>query len=296
VITGAIRPSWGGIFAAILAFAGCTQPPPPPPPLQAHPHYILGAPYQAAGHWYYPAESYTLDQTGIAMVAPASTGLTADGELADATALTAAMQTIQLPAIAEVTNLENGRQIDVRVNDRGPADPARLIALSPRAALLLQITGPARVRVRLDTQLSHALTEQIGGGPKLAIATAAPSTVTAQPLGPPGSNGGPTELVGPTATQTTVTTVPARMPESIRQGWAEPGALYLRAGKFGRFNYANVLAARLSGLGGTVLRSREGRQEVYEVRAGPFATIAQADSALRDALARGVVDARISVE
>jgi rare lipoprotein A len=77
---------------------------------------------------------------------------------------------------------------------------------------------------------------------------------------------------------------------------AFPGALYLRAGSFGRFNYANVLAARLSDLGGAVLRSRDGRQEVYEVRAGPFATVAQADAALHLALSRDIVDAHITVE
>jgi rare lipoprotein A len=187
-----VKPSWGGIFTAILAFAGCTHPPPPAPPLQAHPHYVLGKPYQAAGHWYYPAETYALDQTGIAALQSSDgNALTTDGELADPSALAAAMPAIQLPAIVNVTNLENGRQIAVRVNQRGPGDPARLIALSPRAAQLLLMNGPTRVRVTMNTRLSHALTEQIGGGPRLAIATAAPSAVTAEPLGPPGHAGGP---------------------------------------------------------------------------------------------------------
>jgi rare lipoprotein A len=262
----------------------------------AHPHYFLGAPYLADGHWYYPSEAYALDATGIATVAQSSGGLTADGELADPSALTAAMPTIQLPAIVDVTNLENGRQIQVRVNDRGPGDPARLIALSPRAAQLLLVTGPTRVRVQVDTRSSHALTEQIGGGPKLAIATAAPTAVMAQPLGPPGSDAGPAVKLGPVSGASATAAVPDRLPEVIRMVGADPGALYLRAGSFGRFNYANVLAARLSGLGGTVLRSREGRQEVYEVRAGPFASIPQADAALRQAMSAGIVDAHITVE
>ena len=140
-----MKPSWGGIFTAILAFAGCTHPPPPAPPPQAHPHYVLGKPYQAAGHWYYPAETYALDQTGIAALQSSDgNALTTDGELADPSALTAAMPAIQLPAIVNVTNLENGRQIAVRVNQRGPGDPARLIALSPRAAQLLLMNGPTR--------------------------------------------------------------------------------------------------------------------------------------------------------
>ena len=62
-----MKPSWAGLFAAILSFAGCVNRP-PPPPLVAHPHYTLSAPYEADGHWYYPEENYGLDVTGIASV------------------------------------------------------------------------------------------------------------------------------------------------------------------------------------------------------------------------------------
>ena len=295
-----MKSTLAGIFAAILAFAGCTRRPPPPPLPGPHAHYVLGVAYQAGGHWFYPAEDYALDTSGIATTLPApQPRLTTDGELYDPNALTAAMQTIQLPAIVTVTNLENGRQIDVRVNQRGPADPARLIALSPRAALFLQIPpdGAARVRVEADTQLSHRLVDQLGGGPKLAVQGAPLPGVTAQALPPPGGGGaGQAVLLGGAPAQATGPAVPDRMPEVIRQMPVHPGELYLRAGSFGRFNYANQVAAQLGGLGGDVIRSREGRQEVYAVRAGPFSTIPQADAALRQALRAGVVDAHITVE
>ncbi len=290
---------WAGLFAAILGFAGCTPKPPPPPRLVASPHYVLSPPYEADGHWYYPAETYALDVTGIAGVAQAPPGLTADGEIRDDTALTAAMQTIQLPAIASVTNLANGRQILLRVNDRGPADPARVIALSPRAALLLQVPlGGAPVRVQLDTMLSHRLTDQLGGGPKLAISAAPASTVMAQALPPPGSTGaaGPVSIIGGAAAQAAGPAVPDRMPEVIHSVPVFGGAYWLHAGTFSRFDYANVFASRLRGLGGDVVRSREGRQTLYNVRAGPFRSIAEADTALRQALAAGIPDAAIRYE
>jgi rare lipoprotein A len=287
-------------LACLMAASGCMRAP-PKPALTASPHYVLGNPYQAGGHWYYPAEDYSLDTTGIAAVLPAFSGLTADGEIFDAGALVAAMQTIQLPAIALVTNLENGRQLLLRVNDRGPADPARLIALSPRAAadLLIPETGLARVRVQIDTQLSHRLVDQVGGGPRLAITTAPAGTVLAEALPPLGASSGGHgggNVVGPVAVTQAVAAVPDRMPEIVHAVRVEPGQLWLRAGVFGRFDYANVLAARLGGLGAHVLRSREGRQETFSVRAGPFATIPEADAALRRALGAGVVDARITVE
>ncbi len=292
--------SAASILAGILAFAGCVPArKPPPPPLAAHPHYELGNPYEAGGHWYYPAENYQLDDTGLAAVLPGGPGLTADGEMIDPGALTGAMQTIQLPAVAIVTNLENGRQMEIRVNDRGPADPGRLIAVSPRVAqdLLFPPAGVARVRVQLDTALSHRVVDQIGG-PKLDIQTAPTSVVKAESLPPPGSPAthGAATLIGAPPAEITGPMVPARMPEIVHAVAPAPGRLWLRAGSFARFQYANILAARLAGLGGDVLRSRDGRQQMFAVRAGPFATVAEADAALRRALAAGVVDARITVE
>jgi rare lipoprotein A len=282
----------------LLLMQGCMPPPPPPPKLAALPHYELGPPYQRNGYWFYPAESYAFLATGIAAIDTAQEGLTADGEVRDPTALTGAMQTIQLPAIVQVTNLENGRQILVRVNDRGPASPSRLIAVSPRAALLLQIPpGGARVRVQADETQSHAVVDQLGGGPKLKIDTAPTAAITAQSLpGPGGAPAGPARTLGGVRQEEPVLRVPDRLPEQIRATYADPGTLYLRCGSFSRALYANEIAAQLSGLGAHVLRSRDGRDTVYAVRVGPFATIPQADQALAQALRGGVVDARITVE
>jgi rare lipoprotein A len=289
------------IFASLLAFGGCVrQPPPKPVAAVPHPHYLLAQPYEASGYWFYPAEDFTLDITGLASVSAYSSGLTANGEARDPTALTAAMQTVQLPAIATVTNLQNGRQIDVRVNDLGPADPARVITLSRRTADILMVPpgAAARVRVQLNTALSHQVIDQMGGGPRLAIATAPHAAVTAQPLAAPGAAAGAATQVdvGGGRDLQVAAVVPDRMPENVRQVGANPGQLWLRAGNFQRYDYANRLAARLGGLGGTVLRSREGRLSVFAVRAGPFANVAAADAAERRALGAGVLDARITVE
>jgi rare lipoprotein A len=279
---------------------GCKPAPAPlPPEPVASPHYQLGAPYEADGHWYYPTETYSLDTTGIASVMDDETGLTADGELKDPQALTAAMQTIQLPAIVTVTNLENGRQIEVRVNDRGPASPARIIALSSRAALFLQIppTGSARVRVQIDDQLSRRVVDQLGGGPQLQIAAAPAGIVTAEALPPPGGGpAGPARTIGAPHIDASGPRVPDRLPERILQTYANPGQLYLLCGTFGRYNYARIIAAKLSGLGARVIQSPDGRQTNYTVQVGPLPTIPQADQALAEALRAGVIDARIVVQ
>ncbi len=296
-----MRGAAAATLAGLLLLSGCfRKPPPAPPPLVAAPHYFLGTPYEMGGRWYYPAESYGYDRTGIAAISVPhpDRALTADGELPDPSLATGAMRTIQLPAIVRVTNLDNGRQIELRVNDRGPEDPARLIGLSPRAALLLGMTGPARVRVQVDETLSHRLVDQLGGGPKLSIAIAPAATVSAEALPPPGSHAaaGPAQTIGVHQSVAQGPRVPDRLPEQIFSVGADPGQIFIDAGSFGRVDYANSLAARLAGLGATVLRSRDGRQMIYAVRAGPFRTIRDADAALTTALRDGAVDAQMTID
>ena len=77
---------------------------------------------------------------------------TASGEVYDMHALTAAHKTMPLPSYARVRNPANGREIIVRINDRGPFKPGRIIDLSQAAAKRLRITGTAAVEV---TRLTH---------------------------------------------------------------------------------------------------------------------------------------------
>jgi rare lipoprotein A len=116
-------------------------------------HYKVGSPYKIKGKWYRPREDYNLVQTGIASwYGPQFHGKqTANGEIFDMYEVTAAHKTLQLPSIVEVTNLENGRSLVVRVNDRGPYKRGRIIDLSKKAATLLGFKdqGTAKVRIRV---------------------------------------------------------------------------------------------------------------------------------------------------
>jgi len=286
---------------AMLALAGCSLFRHRPPPT-THVHYIVGAPYQAGGVWYYPREMTSYEATGLATVAPAHEGLTADGEAFDPTALAAAHQTLQLPAIARVTNLANGRQVLVRLNDRGPASPARLIALTRHAADLLGASDGTPVRVQLDEGMTRTLADQLGGGPHVAMVTAPRATVQAESLAPPpGVRQSTRGAFAPGVTPVTDApaagpTVPDRLPDRVSQGAPEPGQFYLRASEFSRMEYAQRLSAELTGLNPQIERLLNGRTETYRVRAGPFASVAAADAALDQARRAGVIDAHIVVE
>ena len=112
----------------------------------------VGKPYKIKGKWYVPKEEPGYDKRGQASwYGPNFHGrLTANGEVYDQFALSAAHPTFPLPSYARVTNVDNGRSVTVRVNDRGPYHSRRIIDLSAKASELLgyQKKGIGNVRVQ----------------------------------------------------------------------------------------------------------------------------------------------------
>lgn len=114
--------------------------------------YKIGNPYKVAGKWYFPHHDPHYDATGTSSwYGDDFHGRkTANGEVFDKYALTAAHPTLPLPSYAYVTNLANGRTVLVRINDRGPYSGGRVIDLSHTVArhLGFEDIGLTRVRVR----------------------------------------------------------------------------------------------------------------------------------------------------
>jgi rare lipoprotein A len=108
-------------------------------------------PYRVNGVWYRPHEQPDYDETGIATWYGPQAGYrtTANGEPFNARIPSAAHKTLPLPSMVEVTNLENGKRIVVRVNDRGPFVSGRIIDLSHAAADKLGFLSRGSVRVRV---------------------------------------------------------------------------------------------------------------------------------------------------
>lgn len=127
--------------------------------------YKIGEPYQVNGVWYTPVEDYGYDETGIASWYGADFHgkATANGETYDMNEVTAAHKTLPLPSLARVTNLENGRSLIVRVNDRGPFVAGRIIDLSRRSAQLLGLEGKGtgRVRVQILPEESREIAQRL---------------------------------------------------------------------------------------------------------------------------------------
>lgn len=150
------------ILAAGASVAACVSPrypsradgsfPPGSAPPSGGGSYKVGKPYQVGGVWYVPREQPDYDARGVASWYGDAFHLkaTANGETFDMNALSAAHTTLPLPSMVEVTNLDNGRKLLVRVNDRGPFHDNRIIDLSKAAARELGFdrAGLANVRVR----------------------------------------------------------------------------------------------------------------------------------------------------
>ncbi|MFI4964810.1 MAG: septal ring lytic transglycosylase RlpA family protein [Caulobacterales bacterium] len=153
---------WAALLLAGAALAGCMTPqysvraPGYGPQAKGAPPraggYKTGEPYQVGGIWYVPHEQPNYDQTGIASWYGDAFNMkaTANGEIFDMSQFSAAHTTLPLPSMVEVTNLDNGRKLTVRVNDRGPFVDNRIIDLSHAAARELGYdrAGLAHVRVR----------------------------------------------------------------------------------------------------------------------------------------------------
>jgi rare lipoprotein A len=286
-----------GITAALCLLAGCATNRPAP-----QPHYVLGKPYQAGGVWWYPRDSYDFNETGLAAIYPDDhPDLTADGELFSQSALAAGQPTLQLPSIAQLTNLENGRSVLVRINDRGTPTPGRLVQVTRRTAELLGMERNAATQVRLTVlpAPTEAAEEQVGGMPMPRVAAAPQRDVVSTMLAPPP---GTRQETGRAVVASSLAAAPASelpagpLPETVTQGTPQPGRLWVRLGSFQSYEYAAIQRAKLSDLPVRIDRASESSGERFRVTAGPFGSVAQADAALYQAIRGGVPDARIVVE
>lgn len=217
---------------------------------------------------------------------------TSIGETYDMYGMSAAHKTLPLPAYVRVTNLQNGRSIVVRVNDRGPFVGNRIIDLSYTAASKLDMlrNGTAMVEVRsLDAVPAPAPAPALGApitaadsAPAAAPLTASPLEATSPAAPLAGSPVAGSTIAGPTVTQVAV-----------------PAALFIQAGAFSDPKNADRLMEKLrgGGYGKIFVRDNEiaGRR-MYRVRIGPVANVAEYDRIVA-ALARvGVHDAHLALD
>jgi rare lipoprotein A len=275
--------------------------------------YKVGNPYKIGGRTYTPTEQPGYDRVGVASwYGEMFHGrYTANGEVYDMNALTAAHPTLPIPTYARVTNLKNGRQIVVRVNDRGPYAHDRIIDMSRRSAQALgfQRNGTTKVRVQylgrapLDGNDSlerrvyanqpwarHASLKKPGERKKsrtqLALAVQEEMQSDQMVVGSIPREEAPSlpEAKWETSTKTTPTPM---IPRSGRKH-------FVQAASFQNREFAETLNQKLASLGpAEVLQANVSGKTWYRVRLGPFNERHSADEALRAVVSSGSSDARI---
>lgn len=278
--------------------------------------YKVGSPYKIGDIWYYPKLDYAYSQTGIASWYGSKFHgkSTANGETFDMNLISAAHRTLPMPSIVRVTNLNNGRSLKVRVNDRGPYARGRIIDLSRRAAQLLgfEQAGTATVRVsvlaRESRQLaaSYGVRDAVGDEPPKPVAAPRVAVTSAALPPPPGAKTAP-----PPSDDYKVAAVKSAPRRDLRDTSLAPAVdnavtilpiegapkIFVQAGAFTRYDNANRLRARLSVIGtASIYQARIVDRPFFRVRFGPMASVEEADRMLASVVRAGQRDARIVVD
>lgn len=268
---------------------------------------IVGDSYKVGDVTYTPADVMDYDDVGYASWYgdEAAGKATANGEIFDPARISAAHKTLPLPSYVEVTALDTGRTILVRVNDRGPMANNQLIALSPAAAMQLGLErGLTAVRVRrtnppaaerAQLRAGKAVPERLATPASLLAilrtkASALPAPKVASEPAPPVASSKAKPGDDRMAVQGNITPAITKQTSAKPASPAKPavatGQYVVQVGAFSTEARARAAAKPV---GGRV--SRAGN--LWRVRIGPFASEADAQGALATARSKGFRDAAL---
>lgn len=224
--------------------------------------YKVGNPYTVLGQSYIPREDYNYSETGMASWYGDDfhNKRTANGETYNMRAITAAHRTLPLPSIVKVTNLENGRTIIARVNDRGPYVKNRIIDISEKGAEMLgyKNKGIAKVKVEILADESRAIKEaMLSKDNSSKIYTAAQKNMqTAVPV--------------QTANITPVPATTAPQKVALNQP-TESGTFFVQVGAFTDYEKAKQMASAMERFGRvSIYEAYLSKDGIYRVRLGAY--------------------------
>lgn len=238
---------------------------------------------------------------------------TANGETFSQTAMTAAHPNLPLPSLVHVTHLETGREVVVRVNDRGPFEEGANLQLSRQAANALGFNGTSKANVLLR-YLGPAPVQAAGGTvsqtqaappPATALASAAPTPATATPtrrdvvwpvaaedelMGGNGASAPAPRLMSLKAEPVK----PAPAPAATYPVAAPGGDVYVQLASFTELGNAEAMLRRVEGrMPVEIVSARVNGADYFRVRVGPFDDRSSAEQVRARLLADGTADGRV---
>lgn len=293
-----------GVLAGCFLLAACSSVPETPEicPIgqTCAPKKATSRPYQIQGVWYYPQPHYEYDEVGIASYYGGGDVFhgrpTATGERFDKNEVSAAHKTLPLPCIAEVTNLENGRQIQLKVNDRGPFVEGRIVDVSRRTAQLLGFENKGTAKVRVRTLVPESLALNGIDKPKIMLAEKKPPAAFLESPLPPMNAALTPRLPDHLFEEGEEAPILMKVSNKSVAPSATPRGLFIDIGAYGREEDANALLKTLGDLTKSNAQSiHTYGPKPYAVRVGPFSSMAEANQILDQVLNAGHGMARIII-
>ena len=256
------------------------------------PIYKIGKKYNVGGKYYYPKKDLYYNKTGIASwYGPKFHGkLTANGEIYNQYALTAAHKTLPLPSAVKVTNLKNNKSIVLRINDRGPFVNDRIIDLSSKAADILDLkregTGLVRVQILREKSLYLEKLAKQGSFPEIndLKETELPNITIPSKV---------TVKIKDTKNQKIVTKKINYNLKNLNKEYK----IYIKLASFSSKKNAEIMKEKVSYVDKVkIYKIYKMNRTLYQVKAGPFLSVEKVDQLHSLLLQKGMQGAKIIIE
>ena len=256
------------------------------------PIYKIGKKYNVGGKYYYPKKDLYYNKTGIASwYGPKFHGkLTANGEIYNQYALTAAHKTLPLPSAVKVTNLKNNKSIVLRINDRGPFVNDRIIDLSSKAADILDLkregTGLVRVQILKEKSLYLEKLAKQGSFPEIndLKETELPNITIPSKVA---------VKIKDTKNQKIVTKKINYNLKNLNKEYK----IYIKLASFSSKKNAEIMKKKVSYIDKVkIYKIYKLNKTLYQVKAGPFLSVEKVDQLHSLLLQKGMQGAKIIIE
>ena len=256
------------------------------------PIYKIGKKYNVGGKYYYPKKDLYYNKTGIASwYGPKFHGkLTANGEIYNQYALTAAHKTLPLPSAVKVTNLKNNKSIVLRINDRGPFVNDRIIDLSSKAADILDLkregTGLVRVQILREKSLYLEKLAKQGSFPEIndLKETELPNITIPRKVA---------VKIKDTKNQKIVTKKINYNLKNLNKEYK----IYIKLASFSSKKNAEIMKKKVSYIDKVkIYKIYKLNKTLYQVKAGPFLSVEKVDQLHSLLLQKGMQGAKIIIE
>ena len=247
----------------------------------------VGKPYEINGGKYYPKDVSSYEKTGVASwYGPKfHRRMTSNGEWFDMHDLTGAHKTLPLPSYVKVTNLANGKQAVLRINDRGPFAHDRIIDLSKRSSEILDFKGRGTAKVRVvylgKAPLAHDGTHLAAMNRKYLSQENFNRVASAMNYSRSGT------MLADARVNQPVQAMASPQP-------VEAGQYFVQAASFSSPDNARRAKVSLSEIGPVDISPvAVGERTLYRVSVGPLDSAASAEQAKYEILGKGMPGARV---